>query len=80
MEKISDHGQLSVYIYDENGKALKECSDNYHNLDNEWHQYLIDLSQLNGYATIIFNGGYIDSSGKANSKYVFSDITLYMYE
>ena len=56
---------------------MAERTETYPNLDNEWHQYLIDVSQLEGGATIIFNGGYIDNSGNADSQYVFSDITLY---
>ena len=76
-KKISDHGQLGVYVYDNNGNELTECTQRYNDLDNEWHQYLIDISQFGGGATIIFNGGYIDNSGNADSQYVFSDITLY---
>ncbi len=76
-KKAADHGQLTVYIYDSNGNVMAERTETYPNLDNEWHQYLIDVSQLEGGATIIFNGGYIDNSGNADSQYVFSDITLY---
>ncbi len=76
-KKISDHGQLSAYVYDENGTVVAECTKTYHDLDNEWHQYLIDVSQFEGRVTIIFNGGFIDSSGNSDSQYVFSDITLY---
>jgi len=76
-KKITDHGQPGVYIYDNNDKAVRKHTVKYKDIDNEWHQYLIDVSDLNGSVTIIFNGGYPDSTGRTDSKYVFSDITLY---
>lgn len=76
-KKIMDHGQLSVYVYDEEGCVVGECRTSYHDLDEEWHQYLIDISKVNGKATMIFNGGYFDNTGSPESKFVFSDVALY---
>lgn len=76
-QKLSDHGQPTVYIYDEVGLKGAECTKSYHDLDGKKHQYLINVSSLSGNVRIIFNGGYVDDSGSADSKYVFSDITLY---
>lgn len=75
--KNRDHGQPSVCMYNEDNEVLASCAADYHDLDNEWHQYLIDVSQLQGKVTIIFNGGYVDSTGSADSSYTFSNITLY---
>lgn len=76
-KKNRDHGQPSVYLYNENGEAVAEYTANYHNIDGEWRQYLINVSQLFGRVTVIFNGGYIDSTGSTESLYTFSDIVLY---
>ncbi len=76
-KKITDHGQPTVYIYDDEGVKVAECTKTYHDIDNEKHQYLIDVSALKGNVKIIFNGGYVDSTGSADSTYIFSDIALY---
>lgn len=76
-KKIIDHGQPIVVLLDENGNILKELSLSYDKLDNEWRTYVIDLSDIKGKVTIIFNGGYTDTTGSENSKYIFSDIVLY---
>ena len=76
-KKIKDHGQIDVYIYDENGNVTREYVNCFNYLDGLWHQYIIDLTGLSGPATIIFHGGYVDVSGNADSQFVFSDVTLY---
>ena len=75
--KIKDHGQPSVYIYNEEGVVTAQITESYTNLDSEWHQYLIKLSDIKGNVDIIFQGGYIDSTGDSESEYVFSDIIFY---
>lgn len=75
--KITDHGQPTVYVYDDQNEKVGEIADSYQNLDNEWHQYVIDLSGVNGGITIVLNGGYIDNTGSTESTFVFSDISLY---
>ena len=76
-QKVTDHGQPTVYLFDEAGNKVAEYSKSYHDLDGEKHQYLINVSSLNGNIRIIFNGGYIDSKGSKDSEFIFSDITLY---
>ena len=76
-QKIADNGQPIVLIYDDEGSLLKEFSLSYVDIDNEQHQYLIDISDLNGGVTILFNGGYTDSCGSEASEYVFEEIGLY---
>lgn len=76
-KKLSDHGQPTVYVYDNQNGKVAEITANYHDLDNEWHQYVIDLSNVDSGITVILNGGYIDNMGSAEPKYVFSGITLY---
>ena len=75
--KNQDNGQPGVYIYREPDELLYNLEINYQEIDNNWHQYLIDLSDLSGDVVIVFNGGYIDNTGAAQSMYTFSDITLY---
>ena len=48
----------------------------YNLLDNDWNEYVIDISDLDEPAIIIFNGGYIDISGSKDSTYIFSNIML----
>lgn len=76
-KKVSTHGQPSVYVYDENNNVVGSLTADYHDIDNEWHQYVIDLSSYTGKIMIIFNGGYIDETGSQDSEYVFKDIVLY---
>ncbi len=76
-QKNQDQGQPSVYIYDSNNTKVAECAADYHDLNNEKHQFLIDVSNLTGSVRIIFNGGYADNTGSADSMYTFSNITLY---
>lgn len=75
--KNQDHGQPSVYIYNRDNEVVAGLTDNYQNLDNEWHHYSVNVSELSGRVTIIFNGGYSDNTGSPYSLYTFSDITLY---
>ena len=76
-KKVKDNGQPTVYVYDSEGNAVAECRIKYDLLDEEWHQYIIDLSELSGTGFIIFNGGYVDSTGSKDSEYIFSNIVLY---
>ena len=76
-KKIKDRGQLTVRLYDENGKELAALDKEYGKLDNKWHQYIINTSKIKCPCTLILNGGYIDSTGSEASKYAFSDMTLY---
>ena len=75
--KIQDHGRLTVYVYNESGELVSRKETNYTELDNEMHQYTMDLSGINGVVTVILNGGYVDSTGSADSDYQFSDIWVY---
>lgn len=75
--KNANQGQPSVYIYDQNNIVLTEFAMNYMDLDDQWHQYLINVSQLSGPVTIVFNGGYTDCTGNQDSLYTFSHMVLY---
>lgn len=76
-KKITNHGQPTVYIYNKEGKVVAERTDSYHYINNEWKQYVMDVTDLTGEVYIIFNGGYIDSTGSLGSQYVFSDVKIY---
>ena len=75
--KVVNHAQPTVVVLNDNNERVGEVAESYHDLDNEWRQYLIDLSSVEGGITIYFNGGYIDSTGSLESEYIFSDIKLY---
>lgn len=76
-KKVSDNGQPVVLIYNDKGEFLMEYTKSYLDLDNEWHQYLIDLNNLGEAVVIIFSGGYIDGSEVNVPECQFSDIALY---
>ncbi len=75
--KESNHGQPSVFIYDCEGNVVASFEKNYRDLDNEWHQYVIELPKLKGPVTIILNGGYVDNTGSQDSLYDFGKVVLY---
>ena len=76
-QKIVDHGRLTAYVYDENGTLIDQIEVNYPDLDNEIHQYVMDLSAISGKVTVVLNGGYIDSTGSPDSNYQFSNVYMY---
>lgn len=76
-KKNSDQGQPTVYIYDENNKVVTQFSVDYREIDNDWHQYIINIPKVTGGVTIMFNGAYIDNTGNEESSYIFSGMTLY---
>ena len=76
-QKIADHGSLTAYVYNSEGELIGKIESNDKDLDNKIHQYVIDLSTVGGNATVILNGGYVDSTGSSNSEYQFSNIYMY---
>ena len=76
-KKQAGCGQPTVFVYDADGNVCAGVSRSYAELDEEWHQYVIDISDLKGRIKIIFNGGYLDNTGEMDSAYIFSNIKLY---
>lgn len=76
-QKMRTEGQPEVYLYDESGAKVVELKKVYSEIDEEEHQYLIDVSSLSGNIKISFNGGYLDDTDRADSDFIFSNITLY---
>lgn len=75
-KKNSGDGQPSVLLYDQNGRTVDYAIDS-QDLDDEWHQYVIDVSRLSGKTDIIFHGGGMNNTGGADTSYTFSGITMY---
>lgn len=75
-KKTADHGQPVVCVIDDK-REIATLSEQYSVLDDDWHQYVLDISDIKGEATIIINGGYTDDSGSPQSQFLFSDIILY---
>jgi len=76
-QKITDHGSLTAYVYNEAGEIVGKQEIKYPDLDNEVHQYVIDLSTVSGRVTVVLNGGYVDYTGNADSNYQFSNVYMY---
>ena len=75
--KAAAHGQPTVYIYDAQGEPVAVSKDSYRDLTDEWTQYVINVTALEGPVTVVLHGGYIDSSGDPGSQYVFSRVCLF---
>lgn len=76
-KKEATHGQPFVYVYDSNDKMTASFGKYYREIDDAWHQYVIQLPKMEGEATIFLNGGYVDITGDENSTYSFSNVILY---
>lgn len=77
-KKDSEHGELSVYVYDARTEEMTaSLTKGSEELDEEWHQYVLDISQAGESFTIVMNGGNADSTGDSDSSCIFRDITLY---
>ena len=76
-QKIKEQGQLTVCIFDQAGTKVDEFSKAYNDIDDEKHQYLIDVSSISGNVRIVFSGGYIDDTENIDSEFIIHDITLY---
>lgn len=76
-KKVKDHGQPTVYVYNDRNEVVTGVTAGYYDIGDEWRRYVIDLSKIEGGATIIMNGAYVDNSGSVDSTYIFSDIKLY---
>lgn len=76
-KKVRDHGRVTVYAYDSDGNLIRSVDKNYTDLDDQWHQYALNLDGIYGKVTVIMNGAYTDNTGSSDSEYIFSDITLY---
>ncbi len=76
-KKIKEQGQPSVYIINSEGSRASRLCLKHQDIDNDCHQYVIDISKIKGDIRIIFNGGYTDETGNPDSEYIFSNIYLY---
>ncbi len=66
-----------VLVYNDHGDVLSELSVEDQEDDGQWHQYLINVEDVKGNVTILFNGGAIDSESNEDPEYQFSDLMLY---
>ncbi len=65
-----------MFLYDNKGTLLAQLKETYRNIDDEWHLYSIDVSNLTGEVVVIFNGSYLDYTGSLDSEYIFSNVFL----
>ena len=66
-----------ICAFDENNEKISEIFISYPDIDDGWHQYVLDLSDAEVRVTIYLNGGYADNTGSRSSEYIFSDVMLY---
>ena len=70
------HGQPIVVFVDAAGRSEQIFGGYWKDLDQEWHEYLVELPAYGKGAEIILNGGYPDRSGSEDSCYLFKNIRL----
>ncbi|SOC03927.1 hypothetical protein [Pseudobutyrivibrio ruminis] len=75
--KTVGQGMPVVYVYNKDGDLVGNFAADYSTIDNEVHQYVMDLSTVTGEVTIVMNGGYIDDTGDSDSGFQFSEIYMY---
>ena len=73
-KKVNKHGQVSASVYDEVGNVVAKYRNCYADLDDDWHMYVIDLNGIEGKASVILNGRYVDGSGAGGSEFIFKEI------
>ena len=76
-QKVADCGSLTAYVYNESGRVVGKAEAACQDLDNELHQYAIDLSTVKGNVTVVLNGGCPDHTGSVDSNCQFSNIFMY---
>lgn len=75
--KISNLGQFDVCVYNNQKEKVAGLSLSCDDIDNEWHQYVIDITDIKGNVTMTFNEEYRENTESSNCEYVFRDIVLY---
>ena len=75
--KITNYGELTVYVYDEAGTIIRQMKTDDVDADNEVHQYVLDLSTANGNVTIVIGGEFVDDAEGGNSNYQISNVYMY---
>ena len=76
-QKVGDLGDLTVEVLDNNNNLLYENKVNHLDLDNEIHQYVIDLSSFKSDGSVALYCGVTDNNIKPESEFRYSDIWLY---
>ena len=76
-KKSENRGQPTIRIFDKDGAEIVSYNKRAGLLDNNWQEYVIDTRDVKGPAVLILNGGCPDMTGEAESRFIFSDITLY---
>ena len=75
--KTAGDGQVIVLIYNDDGEVLSELTVGTQEVDEQWHQYLLNVEDVKGTVTILFNGGAIGKESIENSEYQFRNLMLY---
>lgn len=76
-QKNKTSGQPRVRIYDQSGTKIMELSEINDRIDENLHQYLLDVSSMSGDMRLVFYGGFIGDSDNENCEFIYSDITFY---
>ena len=76
-QKVAEQGKLAAYVYDEEGELVEKLEKDSSDLDDEVHQYVIDLSAVNGMVTIVLNKEDSALTENYEPDYEFSNICMY---
>lgn len=75
--RIADDGQPTVYVYNDKNETVAAWSPDYADLDEEWYQYVLDITQVDGEITIVMNGCCADEGRDDEAVYMFRNVMLY---
>lgn len=86
-KKNVDNGRVEVYVTDglyytqgcghtPYTETYAHIGKSYNDLDTNWHDYTLDVSEITGTHIISFVGGYTDRSGSSNSSTSYKNIIL----
>lgn len=71
--KLSDTVPATITVYDDIGEMATELTIMPEDVDGERHQYVINLPQISGSCSIVFDGG---AEQAEEGGFVFGNITL----
>ncbi len=64
----SENGEMRVFVVDSSGNIVAEKNVEYQDMDEERHQYVLDLSTISGQVTVVLGAGEAPAPPEEDSK------------
>lgn len=75
-KRQTNNSKPCIYIFDDKNEEILDFTIKNNEIDDEWNQYIINLSKIKGNVNIIFNA-YEKNSADIETKYIYSNAILY---